>query len=213
MKISIKGLDKARLLQALFNHSKPMGLGFYALGATTEMTYDEAKKIVSEGKLNFDYVRGRVIHINISGDEINSSQYDRRVGTGAALMVIATLKKGVEVGFEEAKPINKMEKLAAEGKIEEAAAIPSVSVLGLDSMFSKTIRWEAIDDMSDEKKPLTLHKVRPWTYGIRTKDISDTDSSDDEKEDISSDLDSISDEEMANSVFGERYRLRNGYKN
>lgn len=87
----------------------------------------------------------------------------------------------------------------------------------------RIIHQNIVDDMSDEKKPLTHHKAYHWFISD-----SDTDGvSDEEKEDISSDPvcisgeeredtsdpDSINDEEMAYSVFSQRYRMRNGYKN
>lgn len=122
MKIDIKNLDKAKLLQALFNNSKPLGLGFFASGSNSEMSYSEAQKIIAEGNLYFDYLKGRVMKIDISGDEMEPWGYDRDNGQGAAQKVVTALRNSHEVTFKKANPTNKVEELAAQGKIQEAVS-------------------------------------------------------------------------------------------
>ena len=130
MNINIEGLEKAKLLQGLFNSAKPVGLGFYDPASNKEMSYEEAKNIIdkAKGRLYFDYLNGRKMKINISGDEINSSEYDESSGSGTALMVVTALRKNMEVGFQKATPTNRMEDLASQGKFDEAVAQPQAQI-------------------------------------------------------------------------------------
>ncbi|OGT43834.1 MAG: hypothetical protein A3F42_08125 [Gammaproteobacteria bacterium RIFCSPHIGHO2_12_FULL_37_34] len=128
MKINIQGLDKAKLLQALFNNSKPLGLGFFDKDSNKEMTYTEAQQIVAEG-MDFDYLNGRVMKIDLSGDELDPCGYDCENGQGSVLKVVTALKNGVEVAFNKAAPTNKMEALAAQGKIHEAMDEAPIRIL------------------------------------------------------------------------------------
>lgn len=120
MGIDIKGIDKAKLLQGLFNNSRPQGLGFFAAGSNKEMSYGEAQNIVARGELYFDYLQGRVMKIDISGDEMDSWGYDRDNGQGAAQKVVTALRNQNEVQFKKGVPKNEMEMLAEQGKIHEA---------------------------------------------------------------------------------------------
>lgn len=93
--VNIKGLDKSEVLLALWMRSKMQGISF--LGYDGELTLDAAKEIVSGGNLDFDYLNGKVMKVDISGDEFNERLYDRDNGAGAAQRAIDTLReKGVE---------------------------------------------------------------------------------------------------------------------
>lgn len=93
MRIDIKGLDKAELLAGLYNASKPLGLGF--LHATTEpMSRQDAEAIIAEQGLYFDYLNGRVMKVNLEGDELQPSNYDRNNGEGSAANVVNAIKTG-----------------------------------------------------------------------------------------------------------------------
>ena len=91
-KVSIAGLDKASVLMALFNNSKPQGLSFKAPRAMENMSIERAKQY-TEKTLDFDYVDGRVIKTNISGDVADTWLYDRDNGNNAGLTAIESLKK------------------------------------------------------------------------------------------------------------------------
>lgn len=88
--INIKGMNKANVLQALFNHSKQQGLGVLDESGRKSMSIDDAKSIV-EQSLRFDYLRGRVLKVDISGDQFNEWCYDRDNGQGAALQAIESI--------------------------------------------------------------------------------------------------------------------------
>lgn len=103
--INIKGLDKAAVLAALYNASRPMGLG--ALQFTAEdMTVAQANMaIVSRGNLprafhfSWDYLKGRVMKVDLADDTFMPGLYDRDNGEGAALR--ALLAAGLAARYEE----------------------------------------------------------------------------------------------------------------
>lgn len=94
MPISIVGLDKTKLFAALYNRSKPQGLGF--LQAKNEpMTEEEAKTFLNEdGSFDVDYVHGRIMKVSTEGDYMEERLYDRDLGKGAAAEVILCLREG-----------------------------------------------------------------------------------------------------------------------
>jgi hypothetical protein len=103
--ISIKGLDHADVLAALYNASQPLGMGMFHFEAKP-MTHDEAAELLKTGNVGesacrppddrgvyFDYLKGRVMKVNIGGDTLNPRLYDRDNGNGAAARAIAPLRK------------------------------------------------------------------------------------------------------------------------
>lgn len=90
--MNIKGMNKAEILAALYNRSRPQGFGFLQADSTP-MTTAQAQKILdgTPGKY-FDYLMGRVMKIDLSGDELDTSLYNRDIGKGAAERVIEDLQ-------------------------------------------------------------------------------------------------------------------------
>ena len=103
--IDITGLDKAEVLAALYNASQPQGLGFLQFVAG-DMTVDDAQRHINGGHnsggdytwtppgiphLYFDYLMGRVMKIDLTGDELRVGLYDRDNGDGAALRALQPL--------------------------------------------------------------------------------------------------------------------------
>lgn len=88
--ISIAGLDKAKVLIALYEHARVQGLGF--LQAKKEPMMEAEATALLESDDYFDYVHGRVMKVRISGDELNPRLYDRDNGFGAAEDAIQTLR-------------------------------------------------------------------------------------------------------------------------
>lgn len=97
--ISLSGLDKAEVLAALYNAAKPQGLGFLHYNPSP-MTVEEARQHLA-GSTYFDYLQGRVMKVNLSGDELESRSYDRDNGEGTAERVINALRVTGEVNPEE----------------------------------------------------------------------------------------------------------------
>lgn len=104
--VDISGLDKAEVLQALYNNSRPMGMGFLQAKAGP-MSTEEARKELEAGddsdrmfpsqrnpdRLYFDYLRGRPLKVDISGDSFRPWGYDRdNGGTGTAENIVARLR-------------------------------------------------------------------------------------------------------------------------
>jgi len=145
--IDIKGLDKATLLAGLYNNSKPQGLGF--LNADPKpMTRDQAELIIQTQGMNFDYLQGRVMKINIAGDSMFTHGYNRDNGKDAAEHVVSTIKSGQMPG----KQHDRSEEFAA-GAIKVAiSAKPSkmaqdVFTLGVDDELR-----EALFDSAERMK-------------------------------------------------------------
>lgn len=89
-KIDITGLDKADVLAALYNAARTQGIGLlhYRPG---DMTSEEARQRL-EISTSVDYLRGRVLKVNLSGDSLCPFAYDRDNGQGAAERVIDALR-------------------------------------------------------------------------------------------------------------------------
>ena len=81
-KINITGMDKAEVLRQLFNCSKVQGMGVMQ-NHRPEMSIDEARELLRGGDY-FDYVRGRVMKIKLSGEYLIPTLYDRDNGEWAA---------------------------------------------------------------------------------------------------------------------------------
>jgi len=99
--MNIEGMDKAVVLAALYNGAKAQGMGWLAFEAKP-MTKEEAQKILDEygnrpgiagSKLYFDYLKGRVMKVDLSGDELDTFLYNRDNGAGAAEQIVAALKE------------------------------------------------------------------------------------------------------------------------
>ncbi len=87
--ISLVGLNKAEVLAALYNTSKPQGMGFLHYNPKP-MTTREAEILLQE-TTDFDYLKGRVMKVSLKGDGFDSWAYDRDNGEGAAERAIAEL--------------------------------------------------------------------------------------------------------------------------
>lgn len=116
MKISIKGIDKAELLAALYNAARPLGMGMLRC-LPGDMSIEEARKCLGMGddhardfpefvkgdrKMYFDYLHGRPLKVDLSGDEMSTDLYDRDQGKGAAERIVAALREKMERGQTDA---------------------------------------------------------------------------------------------------------------
>ena len=87
--MNIKGKNKAAILAALYNESQPLGMGF--LHYTPEdMTEAEAEDILKQCT-SFDYLKGRIMKVDLGNDELDPYLYDRDNGNGAAYEAIKHL--------------------------------------------------------------------------------------------------------------------------
>ena len=90
--MNIAGLDKAEVLAALYNGSRQRGMGFLQTRGAKGMTVEQARDEISNNKLMcFDYLHGRVMKIDLRGDDLDTWLYNRDNGQGAAEAVIEAL--------------------------------------------------------------------------------------------------------------------------
>ncbi|MFA6527532.1 MAG: hypothetical protein WCT20_03865 [Candidatus Babeliales bacterium] len=87
--VNITGLPKEELAKALFRNARPLGMGFLAFKPNEELSDKEAHIIATSYA---DYVHGRLMKIDISGDTVNTRLYNRDNGQNAAEKVIETLR-------------------------------------------------------------------------------------------------------------------------
>jgi len=90
--IDIGKLNNAQVLSALYNASQPQGMGFLHFNPAP-MGEQEAAELLKRQSY-FDYVKGRVMKVDLSGDTLDPYLYDRDNGEGAALRVINRLLAG-----------------------------------------------------------------------------------------------------------------------
>lgn len=121
--ISVKGIDKAAILAALYNASRPQGLGFLHYKANP-MTVDEARELLKHGT-DFDYLQGRVMKIDVGGDDLYTGGYDMDNGEGAAARVIEELTKTNNVNPASVRAAHHEGKLAAALDVKKHLGDPS----------------------------------------------------------------------------------------
>ena len=98
--VHYNGLTKAEVLCALYNNAKCQGLGFLHYKAEN-MTIEEAEKLLRT-TTDFDYLYGRVMKVNLSGDKgFEEWLYDRDNGKGAAQRALDDFSKNKTVQSPE----------------------------------------------------------------------------------------------------------------
>ena len=110
--ISLVGLNKAAVLAALYNASKPQGMGFMHYDPKP-MTVGEAQQILDGGCTYFDYLKGRVMKVDLSGNEVNPWGYDRDNGQGMVARVIDGLRKDGDSNSVDVQTIHDVNTKAA----------------------------------------------------------------------------------------------------
>ncbi len=85
--VDISNKDKAEVLASLYNCSHPHGLGYKEF-TPEPLSIKEAKELLNSQTV-FDYLKGRVIKINLSNSVINTYLYNRVNGEGAAERAIS----------------------------------------------------------------------------------------------------------------------------
>ena len=93
--VDIKGLDKAKVLKALYDHSHVQGLGFMHAAEEGTVTAESCAELL-EKYTQFDYLHGRVLKVDLSGDEFDERLYDRDCGAGAAQRAVDSIRDETE---------------------------------------------------------------------------------------------------------------------
>ncbi len=89
--VSIQGLAKEDVVAALYNGARAQGMGFMAYDPTP-MGRKEAAQVLAQSNKYFDYLKGRVMKVDLSGDSFDPWGYDRDNGQGAAKRIIDELR-------------------------------------------------------------------------------------------------------------------------
>ncbi|MBB76605.1 MAG: hypothetical protein CMJ75_19030 [Planctomycetaceae bacterium] len=94
--MDIRGIDKATLLAALVNGSKPQGMGH--LTNRGHFRREQAQQLIDKRtergeKLYFDYVNGCPIKCDIGGDVLDTRKYNRDAGEGIAEAIVEAIRK------------------------------------------------------------------------------------------------------------------------
>ena len=88
--MNISHLDKAQVLAALYNNAKVQGQG--ALRADSDrMAGEEARGLLASGQTYFDYIKDRVMKVDLSGDDFNTRLFNRDNGENAAEEILSAL--------------------------------------------------------------------------------------------------------------------------
>ena len=88
MSVNIIGLDKVKLLKALWENQ--IVASYFALIEEPSFDYDLAKRVTGG---YIDYFQGRAIKCNLSGDFVNPRLYDRDAGNGKFQAVVNHIKE------------------------------------------------------------------------------------------------------------------------
>jgi hypothetical protein len=91
-RINIQRMNKQFVFAALYNRARPLGLGFLEF-VPGDITPEEAGKIMGERILYFDYVKGRVMKVDLTKDDFCPYLYDRDNGEGAAAEAVASARE------------------------------------------------------------------------------------------------------------------------
>lgn len=88
--MDISKFNKAEVLAALYNNARGQGMGMIHY-TQEKMTTEQAQQILDDGETYFDYLQGRVMKVDLSGDELNTRLYNRDNGENAAEKALAVL--------------------------------------------------------------------------------------------------------------------------
>jgi hypothetical protein len=143
-KITLAGLNKADVLAALYNASKPQGMGFIHYDPKP-MTREEAEGLL-EQTTYFDYLKGRVMKVDLADNELDTWGYDRDNGQGAAERAITELRSTGDANpsiIQATHHVNTLEaaedvkaNLGEESRVEEDGRV-TMFHLGLSDVADK----------------------------------------------------------------------------
>ncbi len=145
--ISIVDLDKAEVLAVLFNGARAQGAGFIHY-SPEPMTMPEARSLI-ESYTYFDYFKGRVMKVELSGDSFDPERYDCGNGQGAAERAINALRSTGMVNPEEVE-MQSLEGTREAAKTTRAALGTKTSVRDGDNLRVITM---GLEDLASAIEP------------------------------------------------------------
>lgn len=153
--INIEGLDRAAVLAALYNASRPLGMGFMHYDATP-MSVEEARQLLGPEPVKskyFDYLKGRVMKLEMGGTHINTRLYDRDNGPGAAAKVIADLRATNNTFSTTIQESHRIGVQSAVEQVREVMDTPTTEGVGeIGGLKVATINM-GLDDVKDKLEP------------------------------------------------------------
>lgn len=81
--MDISKLSKPKVLAALFNAAKPLGMGILHFKPEHVMDEEEAAELLAD-RTYFDYLEGRLMKVNLESDTLDTWAYNRDNGENAA---------------------------------------------------------------------------------------------------------------------------------
>lgn len=152
--IQIGNLSKASILASLYNASSPIGVGFVgAINGPVTMDDVSARDYINQrgGNLKFDYVYGRPIKVDLTGDSFDPRLYDRRNGgVGVARRIVEKLRKSNEVSSSYTHAIHNANLMSA--LCDTQGGISGVAALFMMREF-RTMKVEPDLNLADLPEP------------------------------------------------------------
>jgi hypothetical protein len=94
--MDISQLSKPKVLAALFNAAKPLGMGYLHYKPDHIMDEGEAANALQD-QTYFDYLEGRLVKVDMSQDVLDTAMYNRDNGEQAAENAIVSALFPVQV--------------------------------------------------------------------------------------------------------------------
>lgn len=90
--IDISGLDKAKLLQALFDRATPQDRSLMNYYSNNKLGLTGAENALRNGHGYVDRLAGKVMKVNMSGDRLDPFLFNQYNGAGTAEQVVQNLR-------------------------------------------------------------------------------------------------------------------------
>ena len=87
MTFDIDGLDKVTIFRALYERAQPQGCSHLSY-VPGPLRPDEARRLFDASNGIFSFVKGRLLKVDLSGAGLDTADYDRNNGPGAALAAL-----------------------------------------------------------------------------------------------------------------------------
>ena len=115
-KVSLVGLNKADVLAALYNAARPQGLGFLHYDSKP-MERKQAEKLL-EQTIYFDYLKGRAVKLDMSGEKLDTTSYNQNNGPGLAEQIIKELRENNDINSLIIQTVHHINTLAAAKEVK-----------------------------------------------------------------------------------------------
>jgi len=91
--VSIKGIDKAKLLQQLYNNATTCRFfQLYGDGYKLRIKYSDAQELCNT-RLKFDILYCKNLFVDISSDIVNTDNYEKEYGWGSITKIVNYLRQ------------------------------------------------------------------------------------------------------------------------